>query len=242
MQEVILWVGVAAFVLGALAIAALGRASRVGDQHHTVVSVLVPLIAACAYFSMAIGQGAVQLGDKTIYFARYLDWVFTTPLLLLGILTVGLAPLRAGLDDARQRNGLVGGVIAADVLMIITGLFAALSTDSFNKYVWYTISCVFFLIVLVLLWGPVRQAARTQSSAIEGLYGRLLAILTVLWLIYPVLWLLGTEGLDLISLDAEVLVFVVIDVSAKVGFGLLLVMGAKKIVHRPAAEGAAARG
>ena len=59
------------------------------------------------------------------------------------------------------------------------------------------------------------------------LYTRLLGILTVLWFIYPILWVLGTEGTGAIGLTGEILVFAVIDVLAKVGFGIVLVMGVK---------------
>ena len=62
----------------------------------------------------------------------------------------------------------------------------------------------------------------------KPLYMRLLTILTVLWLIYPVLWALGTEGAGTLSLTGEIAVFAVIDVLAKVGFGILLVLGVGK--------------
>jgi len=47
-----------------------------------------------------------------------------------------------------------------------------------------------------------------------------------------VLWLLGTEGTGAIGLTAEVAVFAVIDLSAKVGFGLLLVTRVAGISRR----------
>lgn len=231
-QATILWVGCAAMVLGALAIAALGQSARDEDKHHSVVAAFVPLIAAVAYFAMATGQGDLVVDGRTVFFARYVDWVFTTPLLLIGLLTIGLPVLRGAVDDGRQRTGLVAGVVGADVLMIVTGLFAALSSDDTNRYTWYTISCGAFLAVIAIIWGPVRQAARAQGGSTFVLYGQLLAVLTVLWFIYPVLWILGTEGSGTIGLSAEVLVFAVIDVVAKVGFGLLLVGGIRRLASR----------
>jgi bacteriorhodopsin len=61
----------------------------------------------------------------------------------------------------------------------------------------------------------------------------------VLWFIYPVLWFLGTEGTGAISLNTEVAVFTIIDLTAKVGFGLLLVTGIKKMSGSSAAKTAA---
>ena len=57
------------------------------------------------------------------------------------------------------------------------------------------------------------------------LFMKLLGIFTLLWFIYPILWVLGTEGTRTLSLTGEVLVFAVIDVLAKVGFGIVLVTG-----------------
>ncbi|MDP5033913.1 MAG: bacteriorhodopsin, partial [Solirubrobacteraceae bacterium] len=166
-------------------------------------------------------------------------WVFTTPLLLLGLLTVALKPLTGGGEQTRERLGLIAGIIGADILMILTGLFGALSLDSTHKYVWFVVSCGFFLAILVLIWGPVRAAAAEQGAQTAALYNKLLGILTVLWFIYPVLWFLGTEGTGAISLNTEVAVFTIIDLTAKVGFGLLLVTGIKKMSGSSAATTAA---
>jgi bacteriorhodopsin len=113
--------------------------------------------------------------------------------------------------------------------MIITGLFGALSINSQHKYIWFAISCGFFLAVLAAIWGPVRAAAAEQGGDVAALYTKLAGILTVLWIIYPILWLVGTEGTGIISLDLEVIVFTIIDLTAKVGFGILLVTGVQKL-------------
>lgn len=229
MQETWLWVGFAGMALGAVTIAFLGTRARAEDKHHFVASFFVTLIASGAYFAMAIGQGDITVGDRTIYFARYVDWVLTTPLLLLGLMLIGLPVLRA--DEGRSRNALVAGVIGADVFMILTGLFAALSLDATHRYVWYAFSCGAFLAVLGLIWGPVRQAALAQSGGTGELYSRLLTVLSALWFVYPVLWILGTEGTGTVSRTTEIFVFAGIDLSAKVGFGLLLVTGVLRLAH-----------
>jgi bacteriorhodopsin len=228
--------------LGAVVIYALGGK---GSQHHRVASVFVCAIAACMYLLMAFGQGDVIVTQDNLFFtpdgvvdvetaslvywARYLDWVFTTPLLLIGLLTLGLRAVSGSGEAVRDRLGLIAGVIGADVLMIITGLFGALSMNSQHKYIWFAISCGFFLAVLAAVWGPVRAAAVEQGGSTAALYTKLAGILTVLWFIYPILWLLGTEGTGTISLDLEVIVFTIIDLTAKVGFGILLVTGVQKL-------------
>lgn len=237
-----LWIGTIGMALGLVAIVALGKKSGEEGHHHAVASGFVCAIAACAYFAMARGQGIHSFIDddgveRTVYYARYLDWVLTTPLLLLGLVTVALPRLTSTVQS-RDRNGLIGGVIGADVLMIVTGLIAALSRDTHTRWIWYVISCVAFLIVLYLVAGPIRAVAAQRGAWHAALYTRLLGLLVVLWFIYPIVWAVGTEGAGLVGLSTEIAIFAVIDLLAKVGFGLMLVTGAARL-QAPAAEHAA---
>jgi len=224
-QHAVLWIGCAGMGLGALAIALLGRGAPAGQKHHFVMSFTVCALAFTAYYAMANGYGIVQVGTREEFFARYVDWVLTTPLLLAGLMMIALPPLTSGGEEARERLALFGGVVGADAFMILTGLFAGLSNNNPVKYGFFAISCIAFLIVIAVIWGPVRNAALAQGGSTEALFTRLATVLTVLWLIYPVLWILGTEGTKTLSLTGEIVVFAVIDLSAKVGFGLLLCTG-----------------
>jgi bacteriorhodopsin len=223
-QELILWLGTAGMAIGAVIIAALGFSLPNAERHHVTASFFVCAIAACAYLAMATGTGAIEIAGQQVFYARYVDWVVTTPLLLLGLLTIGRAPLTGGGEAGRARNGLIGWVIGADVLMIATGLIASLRGDNSDKWIWYVISCVFFLLVLWALFSPVKAHL---DATMKPLYTKLLDILTVLWFIYPVLWVLGTEGTGVLNMTGEILVFAVIDVLAKVGFGIVLILGVK---------------
>jgi len=238
-----LWIGTIGMAAGLVLIVALGNSVPSERRHHVVASGFVCVIAACAYFAMASNQGIHSFIDadgteRTVYYARYLDWILTTPLLLLGLVTVALPRLSSSLQS-RERNALVGGVIGADVLMIVTGLIASLSKEAHTRWVWYVISCVAFLIVLYLIAGPIRAAAAERSPEHAALYSKLLGILVVLWFVYPIVWAVGTEGVGAVGLDAEVAIFAVVDLLAKVGFGLLLVAGSAKL-SAPAGERAAA--
>ncbi len=231
MNSTWLWIGTIGMALGFLAIVAIGNNSE--RRHHVTASAFVCLIAACAYFAMASKQGVHTFVDnggteRTVYYARYLDWLFTTPLLLLGLMTVALPRLATSLGG-RDRNALIAGVIGADVIMIVTGLFASLSKDTGTRWVWYIISCVAFLVVLYYIAGPIRAAAAERSAEDAALYNKLLGILVVLWFIYPIIWALGTEGIGSVGLGAEIAIFAVVDLLAKVGFGILLVSGSSKL-------------
>lgn len=220
-QETILWAGTIGMALGAIIIAAIGFRLPKSERHHVTASFFVCAIASIAYLAMATGIGTITINGTEIFFARYADWVFTTPLLLLGLLTVGFVATAGG-TAGRERSGLIGFVIGADILMIVTGFVAALRNGHDDKWLWYAISCTFFLLVLWAVYGPAKEYV---ASEMKPLYTRLLMILTVLWLIYPVLWVLGTEGTSTLDMTGEIAVFAVIDVLAKVGFGILLVSG-----------------
>jgi bacteriorhodopsin len=47
-------------------------------------------------------------------------------------------------------------------------------------------------------------------------------LIVIAWSVYPVAWLVGTEGLGLVGLFGETLIFMILDVLAKVGFGIVL--------------------
>jgi len=250
-QQTWLWIGAIGMAIGAVTIGAVGRTLG-KESHHAVASFFVCAIAACLYLLMAFGQGAAVLTQHSIvpleqfgasrvvasfaharlvYFGRYIDWVFTTPLLLLGLIGIGI---NSASPRSSARGGIVGAAIGADVLMIVTGLFGALSISSAHKYTWFAVSCVFFLIVLGIIWGPLRSAAVAHGGASAALFRRLLVFLTVIWFIYPLLWILGTEGAGTLSLNSEVVAFAIIDLVAKVGFGLTLVFGVKSYSRAPA--------
>ncbi len=114
----VLWVTTVIMAVGGLAILVLGKHRTRSEELHTVLHGIVPLIAACAYLAMATGQGLVVLpagggATRIFYFARYIDWTFTTPLLLVSL---GMTAMQAG----PKRHGAIVGSVLADVMMIVT--------------------------------------------------------------------------------------------------------------------------
>lgn len=43
-----------------------------------------------------------------------------------------------------------------------------------------------------------------------------------MWVVYPVAWLVGVEGFGLIPLGIETVIYAVLDITAKVGFGFAM--------------------
>ena len=213
-----LWIGTIGMALGLLYF--LGRGWGVKDtklKQFYAINIFVTTIAFSMYFAMASGLGVANVtlanGDTLpIYWARYTDWLFTTPLLLLDIALLANA-------DRETIYTLVG----LDVFMIATGLIGAFVAQPIYRIVWWGISTGALLVLLYVLAQTLSAAAANQSDAARSLTSTLKNALIVLWLAYPVVWILGTEGtLEIIPLATETAAFMVLDITAKVGYGAYL--------------------
>ncbi len=222
-----LWFTTGGMILATVAFLYLATTGQASNYHHYVTSAVITLWASMMYIVMATGSGIVQItepgagGTRLFYYARYVDWTITTPLLLLGLAWVALGSIG-------RNSGVVLGLVGADVAMILTGVVAGATSGGF-KWFWYVISCIFFLIVLGLIWGPLRSAAQSGVSPEASLFFPLAGMLTVLWFAYPVVFLLGTEGAGVFSAGLEVFFYAVLDILAKVGFGFVLLGGIRRI-------------
>jgi bacteriorhodopsin len=192
------------------------------QQEYYIITIMIPGIATAAYLSMFFGYGLTQLpvnyvgpfvedGTLAIYWARYADWLFTTPLLLLDL----------GLLANADRNE-IGALVGLDAFMIITGLVGALSKDLVARYTWWFISTVAMILVLYFLYSVLTARVQDMDEDTRSTFKALRNLVLVLWTIYPILWLVGTEGAQLVPLYVETLGFMVLDVTAKVGFGIIL--------------------
>ncbi|SEE68279.1 bacteriorhodopsin [Pseudomonas coleopterorum] len=211
MTQTPLLIGFVIMSLASLAIYAKG-AHRGPLRGHTLIHAAVPFIAATAYLAMYLGVGnLIKPDDSITYVARYFDWLLTTPLLLAGVVSSAYL-------GARERDGQAGfvaSIVTLDVMMIVTGLVASLALYGTIKWVFFAWSCVAFVGVLYLIWKPL-AALSEASPAIGAAYRRNSGFLTVLWLIYPVVFAVGPEGIWAISDAATLWIILVLDVLAKV--------------------------
>ena len=220
-----LWIGFTGMFLGTIAIASFWSRFNPEHRYHVILAFLITAIASAAYYAMATGHGTIEIGDKTIFYARYIDWILTTPLLLLSLVLVGL-PAVSDHTKTRQRNGLIGALIASDISMVVTGAIANFSVNGFDKAVWYVASVGWFLLILWMLFSQVRKEAEHHNLKA---YVSLLVFLTVLWTIYPIVWLIGNSELSLISNSLEAAIYAILDVTAKSVFGIILLLSLLKI-------------
>ena len=212
MDNVPLIAGFTIMSLSTLLIYISGR-KKTPIKNHVMMHAMVTFIAATAYLAMALGVGNYLSTDGTIvYFARYIDWSITTPILLAGLVMIAFHEY----GPSSQMNGYLTAIIGLDVIMVVTGLLSSLADTPLVKTIWFVWSCVAFLGVLFLLWRPLRKIAATRALTTAGGYYKNITLLTLVWLIYPIVFLVGPEGLHIISDSASVWSFLVLDVIAKV--------------------------
>lgn len=221
-----LWFTTGGMLLGTILFLYWATTGQAQNYHHYMTTAAITLWATMMYIVMATGGGASIITDadgevRLFYFARYIDWTFTTPLLLLGLAWVALGSIG-------RSPQVVLGLVVADVAMILTGVLSGAWTNNF-RWFWFVLSCIFFLAVLFLIWGPLQTAAQSGVSPEASLFYPLAVAITVLWFAYPIVFLIGTEGLSLVSIGLEVFLFAVLDIAAKVGFGIILLGGVRRI-------------
>lgn len=214
MITTLLWIGTIGMLLGTVAFVGLGLRAPAGSRYFYVITALITLIAFLSYLAMATGAGQTIVGDRVFYYARYIDWVFTTPLLLLDLALLALA--RPG-----RNIGLIGGIIVLDIVMILLGLWAG-ATAGGGRYILWFLSTVAMVALLYIVVTRLFAAAESQTPAVQSVFKTLAVLTVVLWSLYPVVWLVGAEGFNAIGQTGEVAGFLVLDLLAKVGFGFLL--------------------
>jgi bacteriorhodopsin len=212
MDQTAFMIGFTVMSLASLAIYAKGSKAP-PSSHHTLLHASVPFIAATAYLAMAFGIGTLIKDDgSATYFARYADWTFTTPILLSSLVLLAF--------HERGKTGEVGGyltaIIVLDVIMIETGVISSLAEAPVVKWVWFLWSCVAFLGVLYMLWVPLRAMAVERGHALGTAYTKNVTFLTVIWFLYPIVFLIGPEGLKIITDPASVWAILIMDIVAKV--------------------------
>lgn len=130
-----------------------------------------------SYFVMASGLGMTWVpmayhhhdaGNyrfyRELFYARSIDWLFTTPLLLLSLAFIaGLSPYETLL------------AVLADIFMIVTGLFSSLvgarwASGERAKWGWFAVSCAGFLYIWYIMFRSGFKAVADRPRKTRGLY------------------------------------------------------------------------
>lgn len=191
------------------------------------ITILIVFVASIAYFTMGSNLGSVPVqvefqrdsvtnGTRQFFYARYIDWVITTPLLLMDLLLTAALPWPTIL-----------WTILVDEIMIVTGLVGALVVSSYKWGYWVFGMIAFFLVVWNIVF-VARKNAVLVGSDVSRLYMIIAGLTVLLWTLYPVAWGLA-EGGNYISSDSEAYFYGVLDFFAKPVFGFVLLFGHRNI-------------
>ena len=182
------------------------------------VSGLITGIACFHYFRMAaIYEGG---GFPTEY--RYIDWIITTPLMLIKF------PLLLQLGSKGKK--LLTQLVALDLVMIVTAYIAEVSPVGGGSW-WgfFLTACAAELAIVGLLYFRMKDALLDAPQPIAKAVRLMRTFIFVGWAIYPIGFLMALTGDGGGALRE--LFYNVADVINKVGFGLVAYQGIKAIAE-----------
>jgi len=204
-----LLIGFLGMFIGSIVFFYMGISRKVNTISH-VLTFFMAAVASCSYYAMWAGLGVeyktTDTTPRVIFWARYLDWVITLPLILTNLALMSRS-------DTPTILSLVGNV----VLYVICALIGALTVAPY-KYMWWVGGLIFLIIVFVHLLQRLNNAEGYGGDALKGLTW--LTILT--WIVYPIVWIVGSEGTGALGLSQEVGIITIVDLIAKIGFGFYL--------------------
>lgn len=223
-----LWVVFVVMLVASIVFSGMAWSVPMSKRLYHIVTTLITIIAAISYFSMATGHAVsyhhvvVRESHKhvpdtqhdiyrQVYWGRYVDWAITTPLLLLDL------ALLAGMN-----GGSILITIVADLIMILTGLFAAFGAEGTpQKWGWYAIACIAYLVVIwqLVLYG--RPAATARSGKVGNFFTAIGGFTLIIWTVYPIIWGVA-DGSRNMNVDEEIISYAVLDILAKPIFGAWL--------------------
>ncbi|AFZ32418.1 bacteriorhodopsin [Gloeocapsa sp. BRSZ] len=228
LQALFHWLYILGMAVGAIYFISLSTNPRGVPKYEYLVAAFIPIWSGLAYLSMnlphgELEQGKIAVAGQITHFARYIDWVVTTPLLLLALSWTGMHRLQ------KKDWTLIAALMMTQVIVVVCGLVADLSVIPWVRYLWYFNGVVAFLVVLWGIWGPLRAKTRSQGAELSNFYDRLTTYFTVLWICYPIVWILGPSGFRVFNQTVDTFLFCLIPFFSKVGFSFLDLHGLRNI-------------
>lgn len=192
-------------------------------RFYHYLTTAITFISMLAYYGMASNEGWTLVPEfnyrsslRQVFWARYIDWTLTTPLLLINLCLVAGLPWDKILWTAFLA-----------VVMSVTGLLAALDSTP-HKWGWYVFGLLAFIPIIITIAIEGRKTVSKRTPEQKRIFSTLSAIMLLVWIQYPIVWVLS-EGTSTIPMTAEIAWYGTLDVIAKVGFGLVLLTSHNKL-------------
>jgi len=179
-----------------------------------LVSGLITFIAAVHYYYM---REAATSGGVTTEI-RYIDWILTVPLMCVEFYLI--------LKAAGATTKHLSTLIWASLIMLVTGYFGEVSDTASGPALWGLASgLAYFYIAWLIKFGPLAKLAAAAGGSVEKAHKTLTLFVLIGWAIYPLGYMIGTDGwydfVDGIGLNMDV-VYNIGDAINKIGFGLVV--------------------
>ena len=193
---------------------------RVPEDFRTVlrVSTVYLVIGAVNYFYMretyAAGAAAGVSHFPTEF--RYVDWILTTPLMLMKF------PLLLGMG--KKGRLFMARLVALDLVMIVTGYVGEISHRPAVHHGFFLLGCMAWFGILASLFSALTVLPERLGPAVRSGVRYMSLFVVVGWAVYPVGFF--APMLDLPD-DVRELVYNVADLINKVGLCLLVYVTAK---------------
>ena len=227
LANVMLWVGFLVFCLLSIFLQWMSYRQRKPPRSLLLLTVN-SAATMLGYLTMAFGHGraydatlmltaeknasgAVYLQGKVmfyprvppLFYAQYIMWAAATPsvLFLLGQLAGATLPRKLLL-------------YALDIAMLLMGLVGSYADDPSVHWGFFTGSSAAF----ALLIHQLHSLAPPLPPLRRAPYKKLVWLVTVTWSLYPLVWVLGHQGANVLDTDEEVEGYLWVEVLTKLSF------------------------
>lgn len=178
-----------------------------------LVSGLITFIAAVHYFYMKEYWGTFQ---ESPTFFRYVDWVLTVPLMCVEFYII--------LKVAGAKISLLWRMIVLSLVMLVTGYLGETIFKE-DAAIWGFISGVAYFAIVYEIWlGNASKLAKAAGGDVLKAHKLLCWFVLVGWAIYPLGYMLGTDGCytSILGRGSVDVVYNIADAINKIGFGLVI--------------------
>ena len=193
-----------------------------------LVSGIITFIAAVHYYYMrdywasnAYVEGLLSTDQDTLRqasptFFRYVDWILTVPLMCLEFYLI--------LKIAGAKKSLLSKMIFYSVVMLVTGYFGEAVYPG-SAQIWGLISGIAYFAIVYEIWlGEASKLAKAAGGNVLEAHKILCWFVLVGWAIYPLGYMLGTEGwyTSMLGKGNVDVAYNIADAINKIGFGLVI--------------------
>jgi len=182
-------------------------------RNHYLALAGVTGVASVAYALMALDIGTVSASGRVVSIPRYVDWLITTPLILLFLSMLG-----------RTGQGSLLRLVVADIALLVLGGVAVVLSGPI-RWAAFAGGMVCFGVLVYELYGRIPRLATFSNERTRTLFITLRNLTIALWTLYPVVWILAPSGIGLLTRDMTMLVVAYLDLISKAAFVALAVDG-----------------